>query len=36
MRKSLKFSRGAQIVGAAFFVFGIVSCSEKSNTNTMA
>lgn len=36
MRKSLKVSRGLQLVGCVALVFGIVSCSTRSDPQFMS
>lgn len=36
MRKSLKISRGLQLVGCVFLIAGIVSCSNKGDPQTMS
>lgn len=36
MRKSLKIARTAQLIGALFLVFGIVSCSQRSDPQMMS
>jgi len=35
MRKSLKVSRGLQVLGCGFLVFGIASCSTKGDPQMM-
>lgn len=36
MRKSLKISRSLQLLGAALWIGGIVSCSTRSSSQSMA
>ena len=36
MRKSLKVARGLQLLGCAFLIFGIASCSTSGDPQTMA
>lgn len=36
MRKSLKISRGLQLLGCIFLIVGIVSCSTRGDPQTMS